>query len=62
MDGVGGELLGEDVVVGCVANRASDDADGKGERCDGADEVLKFRCQLTFFGMEKSGQLGKMKL
>jgi len=38
--GVGDEFVDEDVVVGCVANGAADDADGEGEGGDGGDEVL----------------------
>ena len=34
---VGGEFGEEDVVVGCVANGAADDANGEGKRCDGGD-------------------------
>ena len=41
VEGVVGEFGGEDVVVGCVADGAADDADGEGEGCDGGDEVLK---------------------
>lgn len=40
MDGVGGEFVDEDVVVGCVANGAADDADGESEGRDGGDEIL----------------------
>lgn len=38
--GVGDEFVDEDVVVGCVADGAADDADGEGEGGDGGDEVL----------------------
>ena len=37
VDGVVGEFGDEDVVVGCVADGAADDADGEGEGCDGGD-------------------------
>lgn len=37
VDCVGGESGDEDVVVGCVADGAADDADGEGEGCDGGD-------------------------
>ena len=41
VDGVGDEFGDEDVVIGRVADGATNDADGKGECCDGRDEVLK---------------------
>ena len=40
VDGVGGEFGDEDVVVGCVPDRAADHANGEGEGCDSCDEVL----------------------
>lgn len=43
VNGVRNEFGNEDVVIGCVANGATDDADGEGEGCDGSDEVLR-RC------------------
>lgn len=43
VDCIGGEFGDEDVVVGCVADGAADDADGQGEGCDGGDQVLKGR-------------------
>ena len=41
VDGVGDEFGDEDVVIGRVADGATNDADGKGECCDGRDEVLR---------------------
>ena len=41
MDGVRNEFGKEDVVVGCVANGATDNADGEGEGRDGCNEVLR---------------------
>lgn len=38
--GVGDEFVEEDVVVDGVADRAADDADGKGQGCDCGDEVV----------------------
>lgn len=43
VDGVGDEFREEDVVVGCVADGAPNDADGEGEGCNGCDEVLRWR-------------------
>ena len=43
MNGIGEEFGEEDVVVGCVADGATDHADGEGEGCDGCDEILR-RC------------------
>lgn len=37
VNSVGDEFGDEDVVVGRVADRAADDADGEGEGCDGGD-------------------------
>ena len=40
VDCIVGEFGDEDVVVGCVADGAANDADGEGESCDGGDEIL----------------------
>ncbi len=62
--GVGDEFVDEDVVVGCVADGAADDADGEGEGGDGGDEVLwggfskaKFRGGIRCLGEPTSGQM-----
>ena len=41
VDGVGDEFGDEHVVVGCVADGATDDADGEGDGCHGCDEILR---------------------
>ena len=41
MDGVGNEFGNEYVVVGCVADGATNDANSEGEGRHGCDEVLK---------------------
>jgi len=62
--GVGDEFVDEDVVVGCVADGAADDADGEGEGGDGGDEVLwgglvkrNFGGGIRYLGEPTSGQM-----
>lgn len=62
--GVGDEFVDEDVVVGCVADGAADDADGEGEGGDGGDEVLwgglikrNFGGGIRCLGEPTSGQM-----